>query len=351
MQIEKKEAEIIEKAVRFWQEEGIVDRTTAEKMTSSYRIAGDSDSNVISTYALVASVSCGLLAFGALVMDEKWIELIRRKFGFSEVVVGIGFFLLSAVFVYFSNRRKSKTPDAVATNEAFNIIIVLSLAVAIAYTGRSIGYQNGNYAPILLLAAVLYGSAGFLLHSRLLWATMLVALAGWWGAQTYYWSRGGDYFIGMNYALRMTVFGVIVVLFHLITDRIKRLTIFSKITQIMGWVFFLVAAWSLSVMGNSSSFDVWLQVRQGKLWFWALAFSIMLLGLIFYAFKKKDPFLRDITLIFFLINIYTRYFEYFWDKTNKGLFFAILAFSFWWIGKAAEKWRKKQLIHEQTVNE
>lgn len=345
MQIEKKDAEIIERAVAFWQEKGIVDDATAHKMKNSYRI-DDSDSNVISTYALVASVSCGLLAFGALVMDEKWIELIRRKFGFSEVVVGIGFFLLSAVFVYFSSRRKRKTPDAQATNEAFNIVIVLSLAVAIAYTGRSIGYQNGNYAPILLLAAACYGGAGFFLKSRLLWAAMLVALAGWWGAQTYYWSHGQDYFAGMNYALRMTIFGAAILLIQFLTSNIKSLAIFSKITQVMGWVFFLVAAWSLSIMGNSSSFDVWLEVRQGKLWFWALSFSLLLIGLIIYAFKKKDPFLRDITLVFFLINIYTRYFEYFWDKTNKGLFFAILAFSFWWIGKAAEKWRKRQILRE-----
>ncbi len=117
----------------------------------------------------------------------------------------------------------------------------------------------------------------------------------------------------------------------------------------MGWVFFLVAAWSLSVMGNSSNFDVWLDMRQGKLWHWALGFTLLLLGLIFYAFRKKDAFLRDITLVFFLVNIYTRYFEYFWDKTNKGLFFAILAFSFWWIGKAAEKWRKKQIMNEAVA--
>lgn len=345
MQIDKKEAEIIEKAMQHWQQEGIVDESTAQRMKSSYRIE-DSDTNIISTYALVASVSCGLLAFGALVMDEKWIELIRRKFGFSEVMVGVCFLILSAVLVYFSKRRKKKSPDAPATNEAFNITIVLSLAVAIAYIGRSIGYQNGNYAPILLLAATLYGAAGFLLRSRLLWATMLIALAGWWGAQTYYWSHGRDYFIGMNYAMRMTVFGIIVLSFQLVTDRVKQLALFSKITQILGWVFFLVAAWSLSVMGNSSSFDVWLQVRQGRLWFWALAFTILLVILIYYAFKKKDSFLRDITLVFFLINIYTRYFEYFWDKTNKGLFFAILAFSFWWIGKAAEKWRKKQIASD-----
>lgn len=340
MQMEKRDAALINRAIRYWQDEGIVDDTTARKMKDSYAI-NDNDTSVLSTYALVACVSCGLLAFGALVMDEKWIELIRRRFGFSEIIVGIGFILLSVLFVYLSWRRKKKSPDGLAADEAFNITIVLSLAVAIAYIGRSIGYQNGNYAPILLLAALLYGITAFLLRSRLLWVTMLVAMAGWWGAQTYYWSQGADYFIGMNYALRMTLFGSFVLLLQFVSERVGRLAVFSKITQVIGWVFFLVAAWSLSVLGNSSSFDVWLQIRQGKLWLWALSFTLLLILLIVYAFKNKKPFLRDICLVFFLINIYTRYFEYFWDKTNKGLFFAILAFSFWWIGRTAEKWRKQ----------
>ncbi len=343
--MEKKDAEILEKAIDHWQEEGIVDEATALKMRKSYAIE-DNSTGVLSTYALVASVSCGLLAFGALVMDEKWIELLRRKFGFAELTVGIGFVLLSAVFVFFSHRRNKKPGAARATNEAFNIIIVLSMAVAVAYVGRSIGYQNGNYAPILLLAALLYGTTGVFLRSQLLWVTMLLTLAGWWGAQTYHWSAGGDYFLHMNYALRMSVFGLLVLLLQLIVQRVALLSSFARLTKIMGWLFFLVAAWSLSILGNSSNFDVWLQIKQGRLWFWALGFSVLLIGLIIYAFRKKDPFLRDVSLVFFLINIYSRYFEYFWDKTNKGLFFLILAFSFWWIAKTAEKWRKKQILHE-----
>lgn len=347
MQVDKKEAELLERSISLWKERGIIDETTATKMQESYSLES-SNSNILSTYALIASVSCGMLAFGALVMDEKWVELIRRRLGLSEVVIGLVFILLTGLFTWLSYRRQKRSPGTVAANESFNITIVLSLAVAMAYIGRSIGYQNGNYAPVLLLAALLYGCLAVLLRSQLLWITMLLGLAGWWGAQTYAWSGGRDYWLGMNYALRMTLFGGLVLLFYLATSKVKRWQPFARITQTMGFLFFLIAAWSLSVMGNSSNFDVWLQVRQGKLWYWAMAFTLLLLALIVYAFRKKDAFLRDTALVFFLINIYTRYFEYFWDKTNKGLFFAILAFSFWWIGKAAERWRKKNLLHEST---
>jgi len=32
------------------------------------------------------------------------------------------------------------------------------------------------------------------------------------------------------------------------------------------------------------------------------------------------------------VNLYTRYFEYFWDGMNKGLFFLILAIAFGFTG-------------------
>lgn len=338
--MDNKEAEIIEKAITHWQSRGIINEDTAARMKADYEPARSS-SQVLTTYALVACVSCGLLAFGALVMDEKWIELIRRKFDFSEIVVGSIFLLITILLAWLSKRRIAKRPDSTAGNEAFNITIVLSLAVALAYIGRSIGYQNGNYAPLLLVAAAAYGTIGYLLQSKLLWTVMLLSLSGWWGAQTYYWSGGADYFLGMNYALRMTLFGLLILAGSLMVAKVKKLTPFSQITQVFGWISFLIASWSLSILGNSSSIDVWMQIRQGALWYWALGFTLMLLGLIFYAFKKDNSFLRDAALVFFLINIYTRYFEYFWDKTNKGLFFAILAISFWWLGRTAEKWRSK----------
>jgi hypothetical protein len=128
----------------------------------------------------------------------------------------------------------------------------------------------------------------------------------------------------------------------LLLRNFTKLQIFKQASAVFAWIAFLLAAWTLSILGNSSSVDVWMQVRQGSLWYWAVAFTALLVGLAVYAFKTGYTFLRDVTLVFFMINIYTRYFEYFWDSTNKGLFFAILAVSFWWLGRTAEKWRKRQ---------
>jgi len=47
--------------------------------------------------------------------------------------------------------------------------------------------------------------------------------------------------------------------------------------------------------------------------------------------------LRGFGLTFLFINLYTRFFEYFWDSMHKALFFAVLALSFWYVGSRAER--------------
>ncbi len=341
MIVDKKEGQVLEEAIRKWQQEGVVDEATAQRLRAGTTVRED-NAGVLSVYAFIAAVSCGLLAFGALVMDEKWIELLRRRFGFSELIVGICFLALTLLFVYFTRRRRQRHPEAVAANEALSVTVVMSLAVALAYLGRSVGYMGGNYAPVLLIAACCYGGLAVLLRGYLLWITALLCLCGWWGAQTYAWSAGSAYFLGMNYALNMTLFGGGVWLASLSLRYAGGLRDFFRPTYICGLLMFLTAAWTLSIFGNNGSFESWLTLRQGRLWYWALLFTALLAGLLFYAIRRKDNTLRDICLLFLLLNIYTRYFEYFWDHTNKGLFFAILALSFWWVGRKAEQWRRTQ---------
>ncbi|PYM49677.1 MAG: hypothetical protein DME14_08055 [Candidatus Rokuibacteriota bacterium] len=47
---------------------------------------------------------------------------------------------------------------------------------------------------------------------------------------------------------------------------------------------------------------------------------------------------------------YTRFFEYFWDSLHKAVFFAVLAVSFWYLGRKAEAiWHIGQ--HDVQPNE
>lgn len=341
MELDKIQAKVVNEAIQFWEEDNKITPELAKELRASYTLR-NSNADAISSYALISAISCGLLAFGALVIDEKWIELLRKKWGFSETIVGIGFTLLALLFVILAKRRKSKSTGSSASNETYNITIVLTVGIAITYWTRSFSNFNGNYALPLLLAAATYAIIAVLLDSKLLWVVMLVALSGWWGAQTHYWSEGSFRFAGMNYPLRMTVFGLIIWCASWIVGRVKSLNFFANSTYTIGLFLFLVAAWTLSIFGNFDDLEGWKMIRQGHFWYWAVGFTALLAGLIIFAFRNKNDTLRDMALIFFLLNIYTRYFEYFWDRTNKGIFFAVLAVSFWLVGRKAEQWRSKE---------
>lgn len=341
MELDKKDASVVENAITFWEESQKISPQLARELRESYEIR-NANVDAITSYALISAISCGLLAFGALVIDEKWIELLRKKWGFSETIVGICFTMLALLFIALAKRRKTKFPKSVSSNETYNITIILTVGIAITYWTRSFANFEGNYALPLLIAAICYGATAILLESKLLWVVMLVALAGWWGAQTHFWSEGNFRFAGMNYPLRMTVFGLAVWVAAWAIDRIQSLRYFTSTTYSIGLFLFLLAAWTLSIFGNYDDFARWQAIKQGQFWYWAVGFTIMLSGMIAYAFQNKKDMLRDLALVFFLINIYTRYFEYFWDRTNKGIFFAILALSFWFVGRKAEQWRGKE---------
>lgn len=338
MELDKKDASVVSQAIKNWEDTQKISPELADELRQSYTIR-NSNIDALTVYALIAAISCGLLAFGSLVIDEKWIELIRKKWGISESVVGILFTLISILFIVLAKRKKEKAPHSSTTNETYNIIVAITVGIAVAYWTRSLSVFNDNYAIPLLIAAIAYGIVSAYLQSKLLWTVMILSLAGWWAAQTHLWSDGNFRFAGMNYPLRMTVFGLVIWLSYLLVHQIPLLRVYSQLTYTAGLLLFLIAAWTLSIFGNYDDYQAWSTIKQSHFWYWSLGFTLVLAGMIAYSFQSNNEVLRDASLIFFLINIYTRYFEYFWDRTNKGIFFAIMAVSFWFVARKAEHWR------------
>ena len=340
MRVNKKDAISIRKAIDECEQQQVLTTAKAEELRKTVTEYKD-DLGSFTFYAFVAAISCAILAFGAIVLDEKWIERMRRFFSFSELLIGVLFGGFSILLLWFAKKRRLKHPDAVMTNESFNILIVLSLGVTITYLARSLGSGLPLYGLVIFVLAIGYGLVAHYLQSKLIWGCALLALIVSFAVQSWNWSGAQhDYFLGMNYPFRMTVFSLLLlVLLLFFRKQLEQLPNY-KLTMQFLWVLLLLSGLLLSVSGNLS-YDVWSNIREGKLFLWALGYTLVLCGLVVYAYRLKDEFFRDLVLLFFLLNIYTRYFEYFWDMTNKGVFFAILALSFWLIGRKAEQMRKK----------
>ena len=67
--------------------------------------------------------------------------------------------------------------------------------------------------------------------------------------------------------------------------------------------------------------------KRGQVLIYSILFAIAAGVSLFAGIRNKDDVARDFGIIFLLVNLYTRYFEYFWDSMNKGLFFLVLAVS------------------------
>lgn len=336
LEVDKKEAHLLEKAISQWENENLITPDQGLHLRGTWHIRG-TDWQAITLYIFIAAISCALMAFGSLVLDEKWIEVLRQKFSLDDGIIAAGFALLTVFLCLHGYRRQQHYPVYSLNRELYWLVPILSIGVAVVYFGKSLHYLNGNHGAFWLLATISYGILGVLLSSRLLWSAMLICLIPAYVKLTYFISNGQPYFWGMNLPCRMVLLSLLMMGIHAAFYKNKHYKRIEDITWTGAWLLFLLAGWLISVFGNSANWEEWQQVRQVHLLWWVAAYTITCAGALIFGIKKHDPMIRDLAVLFLLLDMYTRYFEYLWDRTHKGLFFAILALSFWFLGRFLEK--------------
>lgn len=335
METDPQQKRILEEALEQWQDEGLLTAEQADRLRGSIRTHGNARKQ-LSQYLFIVAISCSLLAFGALFIDEKLLENIRRYFDIGNVVIAV--IAVLAGGAWWWRIRKGRERYSPIAFEFYAVLGALAVLTGWVYVCKDIG--NGDaYSGLLFGAAVLLAAGTVWLRSQALWIGTLMALMGWYGAFSTTFGQP-EKFLGMNYPMRFTVFGLLILGFSRIQHRIKPLAFCRQTTYFAGLVIFFTGLWGVSIFGNYASFAEWEKVRQTQVLFYALLFGAVALGSFFWGLKRQDAPARDFGLLFLLLNLYTRYFEYFWGTVNKGLFFLVLALSFWLIGRWVERRRK-----------
>jgi len=342
----KKQHGIIAQAIGRWREGGTIDGQLAERLSNSIAVASF-DWQRTARYAFIVSIFCLVIAVGAVLADEVLLALLKRIFD-SPAIVKCGFFSLMAtgVFRYGLYLRK-RYPHRAYGNESVFFLGVLALAVAVFFLGVAIDTGSGHYSLLFLIASVLYALLGLWFPSKLVWVFGLVSLGAWMGTETGYVSGYGMYFLGMNYPLRFVVFGAALAAVgiagqHSLASTAspsnfrERLLLMSPQTKVIGLLNLFVALWIMSIFGNYGDMGHWQRVKQYELFHWSVVFGGVAIAAVWYGLKHDDGVLRGFGLTFLFINLYTRFFEYFWDSIHKAAFFAVLAVSFWYLGSKAE---------------
>ncbi len=335
MRVNKKRARFLGDMLRYWQEASLLTPGEANKLWSSLEVASF-DWKRLAKYSFWISIACIIIAISSVLMDQALLAFLKRIFNAPDMVKCIALAALSAVFFYLGLRRRSRHPTNIFSNEAIFFLGVMAVAGSITFLGKAIDTGSGHFSLLVLLAAVVYGVLGLLFPSKLVWLFSLLSVGGWFGTETGYTSGWGEYFLGMNYPLRFVLFGLVLLGASFLFKRWQRTGEFFKSTYVMGLLYLFIALWVLSIFGNYGDMHSWYRVRQTELYYWGLLFGAVAIGCILFGLKFDDAPARGFGLTFLFINLYTRYFEYFWNIAHKAIFFAILAGSFWLLGTRAE---------------
>ncbi|MFQ3261697.1 hypothetical protein [Reinekea sp.] len=346
MQVSKKEARILSNAIENWRESEVISEPESQKLKSSYEVTLF-DWKRTAKYSFWLAISCLMISISSALMDKWLIELFKSLFHAPVSMKFISFTGISAVFYFFGVKRKLLHPEKIYSNEAIFFLGIMTTAASIAFLGQMISTGTGHYSILLLLGAVVYGLLGLWFPSKLVWLFSLLSLGSWFGAETGYASGWGAYYLGMNFPLRFVLFGLVLIFCgSYIFNQWQSRNDFLKPTRAIGLLYLFIALWIMSIFGNYGDTDAWIRAKQIELFHWSVLFALASAGAIYHGVKYDDGMTRGFGLTFIFINLYTRFFEYFWDDTHKAIFFAVLALSFWYLGSRAEKIWQLSLIKD-----
>ncbi len=344
----KKHHAVVVDAIERWRQNGLVDAGTAQRLSASLAVI-PFDWRRTARYAFIVSIVCLVIAVGAVLADRVLVALLMRIFNAPAALKCAALGALSAAIFWLGLTLRARHPARFYRNEAVFFLGVLTLAGAVYFFGRTIDTGSGHYSLLFLLATLLYAALGLWFPSKLVWVFGLLSLGAWMGTETGYVSGYGAYFLGMNYPLRFVVFGAALTALGMLAEHSPagpagtvqaRLASMAQQTKAIGLLNLFIALWIMSIFGNYGDMVRWHEARQYELLHWSLLFGVAAVAAIWYGLRHDDGMLRGFGLTFLFINLYTRFFEYFWVSLHKAVFFAVLAVSFWILGTKAETlWR------------
>jgi hypothetical protein len=336
MKIDQEKSDFLDEMLSHWKEERLLTEDDVKRLRNSYETKAF-DWRRLAQYSFWIAMACGVISLGALLIDKEILTYLEQLYYTPDIMISLLSAAGAGILYYYSFKRKKTHTSQVFSNDAMIFSAVMLTANAIAYLGKSIGNGSAHYSLLILFSVFVYGALAFLFRSRLIWIFVLISLGAWYGTETGYISRWDMYFAGMNYPLRFVLFGLLLTAAALLLRNVKKFEFFQPTTYLCGMVYLFVSLWLLSVFGNYGNLEEWYAIRQISLFYWAIISAAVCVISILVGLKYHDDIAREFGITFLFLNLYTRYFEYFWDTWHKALFFCVLAASFWIIGRRAEK--------------
>jgi len=336
MKLSKQKAKVLNSAIQNWEKEQLISDEQAEQLRHSYQVVGF-DWKLLAVYSFWIAISCFIISIGILLADDYLMDLLAQIIDTPASILSAISAAIAVLFYRTGIRRRKKSPEKNISNEATFFFGILMTAVSGGFLSETTLLSTTHDAFFLLFLTSIYAVLGLRLSSVLIWLFALFGFGAWVLSQTSYLADPSGYFLGMNLPLRFVFVGLFITSLSLAASQREQYRHLKEPTLFVGLLYFLTALWLLSIFGNYEDLASWTKVRQIELLHWSLIAGTACLTTLYIGIKSDNTLCRSFGITFLLINLYTRYFEYFWESFHKTIFFAVLALTFWLIGSHAEK--------------
>ncbi len=335
MLLSKKRYKLVTRVIETWTTEQVITQGESKKLKDSIGLS-KFDWKRLAKYSFwIAGISLAI-SFFAIILDDAIMALIRQIFRMPDMAKSILMAVCSAGLYFWGFKRRRAKPEKAFSNEFLLFIGAIISGAAIIFFGKAVDTGSGHYSILILMASIVYLGIGGFFPSAPMWVLGLMSLGSWFGTETGYISGWGAYFLGMNFPLRFVLFGALIISLSLHIGR-TRFSKLAKSTYVIGLLHLFLALWIMSIWGNYGDMDTWHAASVFERFVWSFLFGAAAIGAIIWGLKNDDGVARGFGITFLFINLYTKYFEYFWKVSHKAIFFAILGVSFWVVGRYSEK--------------
>lgn len=312
---------LLTREVTAWHQAGLIDRPLLEVLLQRYSHRGQFLAGLLKWLGLFAIFQLGLavLAFIALQLSSA----------------SVAAFLLGGVSaaLWYSGVRMATDPQqrypftaailvTASLIGAFGMLVLLYIALY--------GEPTATVIPSLMLLTSLLGAAtAYSYHLR--WPLLMALLLFFHGLGAWHHYGGhGAYYADIQDPKLMAIIALVSIILGLWHERrleasvLRRCIGFGALYLIFGLLYLNLSLWFLSLPSGPLN--------------WVLVFTAAGIGQIILGARLHDARFTGFGIVFLAINLYTRYFEHFWDRLSLGTFLLIGGAIAMIAGYACERW-------------
>jgi len=318
--------DVLTHEVIHWHQQGLIDRALLENLLPRYETQGRFLAALLKWLGLLALFQLGLavLAFIALMTESALVAAVLL----GGVSAGLGYFGIQ--MATDPQQRYSFTGSVLITASlaaVFGVLVLLHIA-----TG---GEGEDQAIPILLLlTSALAALTAYRYHLR--WPLLLALLLFFHGVGAWHAYGGrGAYFAHIQDERLMAVVALAAAVLGVWHERwlesgpLRRCTGFGALYLIFGLLYLNLSLWFLTLFGEPLG--------------WVLVFTAAGIAQIVIGAWLHDARFTGFGIVFLAINLYTRFFEHFWDRLSAGVFFLLAGALAMALGFACERWGRAAL--------